>query len=177
LARPKKLTQDLQDRLCALIARGHYATTACHAVGLGEATYFRWMELGTDHLEKDADGGRKKVAGRSPYLEFREAVQKAQANAQMAHMEAIREAAFEVVAGPDGAQRVRCKNWTASAWFLERTRPDLFGRRDVVHVAEGQQAKKPDEKGGKKVVRFGGRFKPDGSLQTSALLPSARDGE
>ena len=165
--RPLKLTKELQDKLCATISRGHYATTACAACGIGESTFFRWMEWGEDHYEVQR-GERVLVRARSPYREFREAVEKAKAQAQMVHMEALRDAAFETLTDPSTGQvKVRSKNWTASAWFLERTAPHQFARREVVHQGEGAQPKKP-EMGRPKTVRFGGRFKPEGDLQTPA---------
>lgn len=175
--RPSKLDPAIQDSLTKLIARGHYATTACALAGLGESTYFKWMELGEDHLE--VRGGRRVlVRARAPFKEFREAIEKAKAQAQMLHMEAIRDAAFEVIPGatPE-SQKVRSKNWTASAWYLERTAPNLFARRDVVHTPKEQQPQKPGETPGKRRVVFGGRYRPDGNLQTSAPSPAAPDGE
>ena len=168
--RPSKLSTDLQEKLCGLISRGHYATTACAAVGLGEATYFRWMELGVDHLET-RNGKRTRIKAKSPFKEFREAVERAKAQAQMFAMEAIRDAAFDVVAGPNKTTKVRAKNWTAAAWFLERTAPNQFARREVQHQVPGDTVRNPDTPA-KKIVRFGGRYKQDGTLQTSAGPPA-----
>jgi hypothetical protein len=170
--RPSKLTPELQTQLCNFIARGHYPTTACAAVGLGEATYFRWMELGTDHLEGSGAARRRRPA-KSPFKEFREAVEKAKAQAQMLAMEAIRDAAFEIV-GPANAPQVKAKNWTAAAWYLERTAPQQFARREVLHTPTTPNPKDPGAKPAKRTVRFGGRFKPDGTLQTSAPSGSAK---
>lgn len=164
--RPVKLTSELQDRLVTLIGRGHYATTACAASGIGESTYHRWMELGTDHLEL-RKGRQVLVKAASPYREFRAAIEKAKAQAQMLHMEALRDAAFETIT-EGGQTKVRSKNWTASAWYLERTAPHQFARREVIHQGEGPTPAKPDQKG-PRVVRFGGRYRPDGGVQASAL--------
>lgn len=170
--RTLRLTKDLQDRLVAIIGRGNYATTACAACGVSETTFYRWMELGDDHLEL-RNGRKVMVKAAPPYREFREAVEKAKANAQMLHMEAIRNAAFKTidVVDPQTGQRrveVQVGNWTAAAWFLERTAPHQYSRREVVHQGEGASPKKP-EMPGKKVVRFGGRYRENGSLQASAL--------
>lgn len=162
-----KLTAELQKKLCAYIARGHYATTAAASCGVSETTFFRWMELGTDHTER-RKGRIVLVKAAAPFREFREAVEKARADAQMLHMEAIREAAFDIVPDAKGQPQVRSKNWTASAWYLERTAPDKFARREVVHQGEGPTPAKPDM-ARPKVVRFGGRFRQDGTVQTSAL--------
>ena len=137
LGRKSRLTRELQDALTNFISRGHFETMACAACGVAESTYFRWKELGEDHLEERA--GRKVVVkAKSPYREFREAVEKAKAQAQMLHLENIRASAF-ATEQKDGKTHIVPKNWTASAWYLERTAPHMFGRRDT--VVEG----KPDD--------------------------------
>lgn len=166
--RPPRLTDDLRDRLCNIISRGHHPGTACASIGLHESTYYRWMQEGEDHL-KVVGGERVLVRAKPRQKEFREAVLKAKAQAAMVHMEAIRDAAFELVTAPTGQAQVKAKNWTASAWFLERTDPERYGRQLV--ELSGRNGKpiesKTEHSGTVKVVRFGGRFKPDGS-QTSA---------
>jgi hypothetical protein len=162
--RKSRLTRELQDQLTNFISRGHFETMACAACGVAESTYFRWKELGEDHLE-DRGGKRVVVKARSPYREFREAVEKAKAQAQMLHLENIRASAFSTEKDGDKTKIVP-KNWTASAWYLERTAPHMFGRRDT--VVEGKPDDAPRGEPKKKVVRFGGRYRPDGALQTSA---------
>src|SRR5437762_7398959 len=58
--RKTKLSPDLQKRLLDAMAAGNYIHTACAAVGIGESTYFKWLERGR--------------AGESPYREFVEAL-------------------------------------------------------------------------------------------------------
>jgi hypothetical protein len=138
---------------------------ACAAIGLGQSTFFRWMQDGEDHTTLVA-GVAVFFAAKSPYKEFREAVQKAQAQAEMYHMEAIRDAAFELVKDDAGNTVVRVKTWQASAWFLERTNPNRYGRQILEHTGEGGGPIRTEKT--VKVVRFGGRYKQDGSVQTSA---------
>ena len=92
----------------------------------------------------------------------------------MLHMEALRDAAFETLPDGHGGTKVRSKNWTASAWYLERTAPHQFARREVVHQGEGAAPAKPEQKA-PRVVRFGGRYKADGTVQTSAHVARSDD--
>jgi valyl-tRNA synthetase len=51
--------------------------------------------------------------------EFEEFVQKSKVNSEYEHLQAIHSAA-------------QFGQWQASAWYLERTRPEKYGRRDIV---------------------------------------------
>jgi transposase len=106
MARPSRLTDEMQDKLVALLEAGQFASVACRLAGVAESTYYLWMEKGAT-----AKSGR--------YLEFSEAIKKADAMAEARRVETIR------VAGTDP------KSWPASAWWLERRHPDRYGRRAV----------------------------------------------
>lgn len=159
--RKSRLSKEVQEQLTNFISRGHFETMACAACGIPESTYFRWKELGEDHLEQRGDR-RVLVRAKSPYREFREAVEKAKAQARMIHLENIRSAAFDTVRDGDKTKIVS-KNWTASAWYLERTAPEMFGRRDTVVEGKTDDPARGEPK--RKIVRFGGRYRPDGQLQ------------
>ena len=159
--RKSRLTREVQEQLTNFISRGHFETMACAACAIPESTYFRWKELGEDHLEQR--GERKVlVKAKSPYREFREAVEKAKAQARMIHLENIRASAFSTET-KDGKTTITPKNWTASAWYLERTAPEMFGRRDTVVEGKTDDPARGEPK--RKIVRFGGRYRPDGQLQ------------
>jgi len=51
--------------------------------------------------------------------EFEDFVQKSMVNSEYEHLQSIHSAA-------------QFGQWQASAWYLERTRPDKYGRRDIV---------------------------------------------
>lgn len=160
--RKSRLSKEVQEQLTNFISRGHFETLACAACGIPESTYFRWKELGEDHLEERA-GRKVLVRARSPYREFREAVEKAKAQAQMIHLENIRASAFSTQTNDQGKTTITPKNWTASAWYLERTAPEKFGRRDTVVEGKPDDPARGEPK--RKIVRFGGRYRPDGQLQ------------
>lgn len=90
--------------------------TACVATGVDTSTYYRWREKGEDRW---IDG--KLVRATPAYRAFRDAAMRARAEAASIHVAHIANAAP--------------KDWKASAWFLERSQPELFGRRDTIHHA------------------------------------------
>lgn len=90
--------------------------TAAESSGVDGATFYRWMEAGADHY----DGG-KLVRGREPYRGFRDAVTRARAEAEAAAVAIIQTAAT--------------KDWRAAAFFLERSIPQRWRKRDTVHQA------------------------------------------
>ena len=53
--RNSKLTPELTTRLCNYLRQGNYVKTACKMCGLGESTFYKWMDPemfpGEDHEE------------------------------------------------------------------------------------------------------------------------------
>ena len=101
MGRRLKLTPELIEQAAKLIAGGNYASTVLQMLGVGESTWYRWLEKGRDSK------------GRSIYREFWESIQKAEAAAEA-----------RAVSGVMAAGR---RNWTAYAWYLERKFPDRWG--------------------------------------------------
>lgn len=104
MARPSKLTPELQSELLRALSSGAYIEAACQYVGIDPGTYHRWMAKGA---EEDAP---------EPFREFREAVEKARASVTLRMTGRI------LAAADDGT-------WQAAAWYLERSHPDEYGRR------------------------------------------------
>ncbi len=101
MSRPTKLTKERHAAIVKLLAAGNYAETSARGAGVHPATYYRWMERGGEE-----DSGI--------YSEFREAVKKAEADAEI-----------EVVAMIKLAMP---KNWQAGMTYLERKYPDRWSR-------------------------------------------------
>ncbi|HZJ66960.1 MAG TPA: hypothetical protein VFD36_25810, partial [Kofleriaceae bacterium] len=93
-------------KVVELARGGVYVDTACKACGIAEKTYYNWLERGK--------------AGEEPYASFLQATAKAAAEAEVY--------AQTVVMSGRG-------NWQARAWWLERTRPTKYGRRDRIEHA------------------------------------------
>lgn len=110
--RPTKLTPALQARILKLVRAGNYPEVAAASLGVNRATYYRWMERG----EKCAKGDEL-------FRDFRDALTRAKATAETAALAKVSKGFADKVRGPERAQ-----------WYLERTAPDRFGRRDKVVV-------------------------------------------
>ena len=109
MGRPTKLTPELQEELLKALKGGTYVEDACAYVGIGVSTFYDWMRLGS--------------LNEAPYSEFSEAVEKARASAVVRNVALLQKAAED--------------SWQAAAWWLERTRPDHYGRRTNIAGPNG----------------------------------------
>jgi hypothetical protein len=101
--RPTKLTPEVQKRLCDAIAAGNYREAACSYAGIDKATFSRWIARGEQ-------------AKTGPFCDFCNAVQKAEADAEVA-----------IVAQ---WQQHMPENWQACRDFLARRFPERWGPQD-----------------------------------------------
>jgi len=72
MARPSKLTPEVEERILEYLRAGNRRNVAVRAAGVGESTFFHWM----------ADD-------RPRYREFRDAAERAEAEAEVALVEAV----------------------------------------------------------------------------------------
>lgn len=98
MARPTKINTEIEHQICQLIRAGNVIDTAAEAAGIAVSTYFNWMERGL----KEKDG---------PYHDFREAVERARAEAQALLVGRVQKAAAS-------------GSWRAACWLLERGWPE-----------------------------------------------------
>ena len=103
MGRRTKLTPETQEKIITAIRAGNYANVAAQYAGIHESTFYDWIVRG-----EAAKGGI--------YAEFAEAVKKAEADAEARHVLNITNASK--------------KEWTASAWYLERKHSDRWGRKE-----------------------------------------------
>lgn len=101
MARPTKLTPELQEKIVKAVKAGNYIETAAAFAGISKQTLYDWMKRGND-------------ATRGAYREFLDAMEKALAEAEM----------FDVYQITRAAQ---AGNWQAAAWRLERKFPTKYG--------------------------------------------------
>jgi hypothetical protein len=113
VARPEKLTPEVQQRIVDSLRMGNYIETASAYAGITKSTLYEWMKR----------GAREK---RGKYKEFSNAVEKAMAEAEMWDVALIAQAAKE--------------NWQAAAWRLERKYPARWGRK-TQHEVTGKDDK------------------------------------
>ena len=93
--RPSKRTPEREARLLSALSAGNTRLHACRYAGISDETFANWQRR---------------------YLDFLDAVKKAEADAIVRHVANIAKAA------QDG-------QWQASAWWLERRYPAEYGRR------------------------------------------------
>jgi hypothetical protein len=117
------LTPEVAERLVALIRAGNFEKVAARAAGVAPRTLKLWLQRGRSDREADA-----------PYRELLERVERARAEGEAVHVARIAQAAQE--------------DWRASAWYLERSYPERWGRsspRPVEEVAPAAQSSVPAE--------------------------------
>jgi transposase len=107
MARPSKLTPDVQARICEAVRAGNYLDVASEYGGVSAATFHRWIARGV----KDTKG---------PYVAFRAAIEKAERDAEVALVATWRRQAID--------------NWQAAAALLERRYGKRWGRRQTVEA-------------------------------------------
>lgn len=112
MGRPTKLTPELQAAIVEAVEQGNYPEVAAMAQGMDRATFYRWMQRGESNAEDDR-----------PFRDFRDAVTHARAVAEHYALQVVRTGFAHDDKGAERAQ-----------WYLERTAPDRWGRRDKVVV-------------------------------------------
>ena len=118
--RPSLFTEDRRKRILDALSAGNYMSTAAKFAGIGESTLYQWLDRGTVEKERlEYDPSAEPDAEEQPYAEFLEAVQKARGVAEARNVALIQESA-------------KRGTWQAAAWWLERSFPARWGRRDLV---------------------------------------------
>jgi hypothetical protein len=107
--RPSKLTPEVSKALVEALETGATQVAACNYAGISVDTVTGWLAAAT------VEGAK------AEFLEFADAYARATARRQVFHLNNIKVHARH--------------DWRASAWVLERTDPDDFGRRTVIQHA------------------------------------------
>ena len=124
--KPKiEVDDELIEDIAQAVRAGNFIKTACEYVGIDESTYYRYMKLGKQDVEDNKD---------TIYSKFYKTLKKARATAETRNVAVINQASEE--------------SWQASAWWLERSFPDRWGKRkmdvnanltgDLHHQHEGE---------------------------------------
>jgi transposase-like protein len=109
---PWKLDDGLVTAFGVAIGKVHTITAAAALCDISQATVYRWLDL----AKQDESAG--KTPEESIYIRLQKAIELARAKDKERMLNVIKSTA------ENG------KNWLPAAWFLERTDPDNFGRRD-----------------------------------------------
>jgi transposase-like protein len=107
--RPTKFNKERCDKIITALQAGNYREVACRYAGISNQTLRNWLKQAEN---PDAP---------PEYLEFLAAIEKAEADAEVADIALIRRSA------QDG-------QWQAAAWIRERKNPERWGRRDASKI-------------------------------------------
>lgn len=110
MSRRTKLNPSTQESIIKSLKAGNSRRDSALFAGVSEQTFYTWLKKGRN--------------GKAPYVEFLEAVEKAEATACVRNVAIIQKAAADT--------------WQAAAWWLERKRPDEWGRRQRFDLATNQ---------------------------------------
>ena len=120
--RPTDLTPAVQARIVQAIVGGNDNKVAAAYAGIGESTFYAWLERGRkERARLAASPNARPRAKETPFVEFLASIQKAQADAETRNVALIAKAAQE-------------GTWTAAAWWLERKYPERWGRKERQQV-------------------------------------------
>lgn len=104
-----KCTKSRVNKILRHIGEGLFKKDACLLASISRDTFYNWIKEGKQH----AKDGKESLE-----RELYEGLEVAEAKAVQAHAKNIK------MAGS--------RDWKASAWWLERTRPDDYGKRQPV---------------------------------------------
>ena len=124
--RPTKCTPELAAELARYLRAGNWVETACAMVGISKPLYYMWTQRAEAELEHIAKGGKPRKR-EAVYVEFLTTVTRARAEAEVASVARIRKAAMSDGNEGDPQQ---------DQWWLERSHPDRWGRRNSTAKVE-----------------------------------------
>ena len=101
MARPTKLTPEVKDRILQAVRAGNYAEAASRSAGIAPSTFYRWLDRGSSEEH-------------GIYRDFRDAIQRAEAEAEVHAVALVR--------------RAMNADWRAALSYLERRHPARWRR-------------------------------------------------
>lgn len=122
IGRPTKLNHEIARRLLEMFALGASQADACRYAGISHDSLQRWIAAGRAELARiEAQGEGDYLVSDAALLVL--GIDRALGEFARANLDNIRFAARSP------------RNWTASAWLLERRLPDDWGKREKVEHA------------------------------------------
>ncbi len=118
IGRKLKLTKELIKEFEDLIKTGQYANTVCDYLNISEESFYRWIREGNPDINENID--ERSEEDHELKTEFYEAIKRAKAQAEIRNVSVIQKASIQ--------------NWTAAAWWLERTNWKKWGRKDKIEA-------------------------------------------
>lgn len=123
VGRMRKLDEKMKDEICKHIAVGCPFKVAANLAGIGTSTFFLWKATAINIINELKDK-KQTIENASKedivYLEFLDAIKKAEAEAIRRNVVIINAAAND--------------HWQAAAWWLERRIPNEFARKERLEI-------------------------------------------
>jgi hypothetical protein len=115
MARPTKLTTEVEERLVHAITVGATYKDACACAGISFQTFLNWKKRAQRAVEQvgERDGEPEETADQ--FVEFFDRIKRAEADAAVGWLTTINKAAR--------------RDWKAGAWMLERRYPESYNLR------------------------------------------------
>jgi hypothetical protein len=122
----KRGRHQVYEVLIKAIQMGLHPNPACKYAGIHRATYYGWLRIAKQERGRIESGLPAKDIN-AKYLEFADAIEKAEAQGELSSVARIRTIATDEAVEP----RVRLQ---ADTWFLERAYPERWGKRQAIDV-------------------------------------------
>lgn len=120
------LTPEIQKDLISVIAAGNYYVTACNYIGLAESTFYSWLKRGEEEilrildLEESAGKPQEPDEDEVIYVEFLDAIKKADAGAEIEALLKVKSAYGD--------------SWQAAMTFLERRHSSRWRKKERLEL-------------------------------------------
>ena len=118
LGRPSKLDEETVEKLVTSLKGGLSQKKASVYAGIGETTFYRWQRA-YKKIDEECGGNPDAIknADDLDLWEFWQSIKKAKIEGELGHLAVINKAASNGV-------------WQASAWYLERSNPEEWSKRE-----------------------------------------------
>lgn len=120
-----KLNEEMLEDILTYKENGLSDKDVCDIVGIDQSSFYNWIKEGETGISVKHPG--QKASNLEIKVELVKGLKKARAAFKAYHLQNINNAAR--------------KEWTASAWILERMYPKEFGRIDRVVAMQGEAGK------------------------------------
>jgi transposase len=132
---------ELLDELYNYIKVGNYVNTACAAVGIGTATYYKWMRQGKEVEELvDARPESEDLIDRLREGELILGISELQWRAWNFRDNVLKFTAQGEAYAVAMIRTQMPQQWTAAMTFLERRHPGRWKRREQIDIGEAESA-------------------------------------
>lgn len=115
------LTDEVQARLCSLVAAGEFVHVACGLVGVSEDSVSRWLKRAAAHEAGEALPETADALPGERCADFARAFLSAKSKGEAVYVSRIREKSEH------SDRSLNPADWKADAWILERLNPRKYG--------------------------------------------------